>query len=46
MSFRLKAIKALEQRSESITYRDLTELLWTIHPAGEGLSPDLLGHNE
>lgn len=32
MSLRLKAINALEQRGEPISYRDLTELLWSIHP--------------
>jgi hypothetical protein len=32
MSLRLKTIAALEQRGEPITYRDLTDLLWNIHP--------------
>lgn len=32
MSLRLKTIGALEQRGEPISYRELTDLLWSIHP--------------
>lgn len=32
MSLRLKTIAVLQQRGEPITYRELTDLLWTTHP--------------
>jgi hypothetical protein len=32
MSLRLKTIAALQQRGEPVTYRELTDLLWSAHP--------------
>lgn len=32
MSLRIKAIAALQQRGEPVSYRELTDLLWSTHP--------------